>query len=103
MKNKTSYWALGVLAAITILSAVYISRTQDTYASIEYMILMMTWSGLEVVVLLLLGLVARLRSLSDITRNAELKERSKRFFLAALLVVTIGFSVCLGGGTLFDL
>ncbi len=103
MKNKVTYWALGILAAITIYSAVYIARTQDHYDSIEYMITMMMFVGLEIVILLLVALVLYLRSITEGAPKAELKGRSKRFLLAALIVATVGLSVCFGGGMLFDL
>lgn len=102
MKNKVTYWALGILAVITISSAIYIGETQDTYASIEYMIVMLTFASLEVGVLLLIALVLDLQSRSEGAPKVELKSRSKRFLLAALIVVTVGFSVCFGGGMLFD-
>jgi len=68
MKNKVSYWALGVLAVSTAASLYLTAFHNDPYAGIEYMITLLGFLALEVALLLLVALVLHLKSRSEETR-----------------------------------
>jgi len=99
MKNKTTYWALGILGAYTIIFLVIFLGSKDMYAAVGYAIFMAYAIGLEVLVLMVLGLLWALRRINP-EEPDRMKTQSKHFFLAALIVLLVGFSLCFGGGAL---
>lgn len=101
MNNQTSFWAIIILGVCALALLFVFFSSEDMYGAIGYALFMAYAIGLEIFVLLLLGLIWRLRS-----RNAEdplsMKTQSRHFFLAALMVLLVGFSLCFGGGALIS-
>lgn len=77
----------------------------NNYSGVGYMMVMMVGIGVEIFMLLLIGLVLYFRKREgddELIRAGKVpvhKQQGNAFFLAIGLVLMVGVSLCFGGGT----
>lgn len=102
-RNKVLFVSLGLLMLAAILA--YVADPPgggaNTYSGLGYMMLLMMATGIEVFILLVIGIIFKSRkSSTDGEENARIKQQANAYFLAMGLVLLVGASLCFGGATL---